>query len=76
MGIKILFSKKTHIFYLLIYSLYNEKNLKFGEVICIVCFYKTRLEAIFTVMEHMISLESIETWSTLDVQFHPKDEMK
>lgn len=61
MEMKILFSKKAHIFYLLIYSLCNEKSLKFGEVRSIVCFYKTRLEAIFTVMEHMISLESIET---------------
>lgn len=36
------------------------KKIKFREVRPIVCFYKT-IEIIFTVMEHMISLKSIET---------------
>ena len=37
------------------------KNLRIKEVKPVVSSYKARLEAIFKVIEHMFSLESIET---------------
>lgn len=73
---KILFSKKPTFFTYWKILCPMRNNLKCREVRSMVCFYKTRLEAVFTIMEHMISFESKETWSTLDVQFHSEDEMK